>query len=278
MIRNTRIGRWTLSGVLTSGLFTMSLLAQGPPPPHHGGGFGGPMDFGGRTMWAGPHMNTPVTGAPYSAVESVSTQQALANGNQIARQQESKVYRDSQGRTRMEHTMPAPPDAASQTPRTDVTIFDPVAGYVYHLNPQKQTYVQMAIRQHPASAASGASGATDSIRAHHGSAGQTETLAAQSINGLSATGTRHTQTIPAGAIGNTDAINIVRESWVSQDLKVPVMIKTSDPRFGATTMQLTNIVRSEPDAALFQIPSGYTLQAAPEGRGPGGHAGGGFHQ
>jgi hypothetical protein len=255
------IQKLTLAGIFA----TIALLAQGPPHGGHGG-----MDFGGRTMWAGPHMGTPVTGAPYSAMETVSTQQALTNGNQISRQEESKVYRDSMGRTRTERTMPAPPDAAVKTPRTEVTIFDPVAGYVYHLNAQRQTYVQMAIKPHQP-AGGGASGATDAIRAHHGNSGQSESLATQSINGLSATGTRHTQTIPAGAIGNTDAISVVRESWVSQDLKVPVMIKTSDPRFGTTTMQLTNVVRSEPDAALFQIPAGYALQTAPAGRG--GHGG-----
>src|SRR5271165_4470103 len=93
--------------------------------------------------------------------------------------------------------VPAPPDATSQTPRTEVTIFDPVAGYVYHLNAQKQTYSQMAIKQHGALPA----GATDAIRARHGeSQGQTETLSAQSVNGLTATGTRSTRTIPAGAI------------------------------------------------------------------------------
>jgi hypothetical protein len=39
-----------------------------------------------------------------------------------------------------------------------------------------------------------------------------------------------------------------------------VLIKGSDPRFGATMMQLTNIVQAEPDAALFQVPAGYTVE------------------
>ncbi len=231
-------------------LASIALLAQGPPPMR-GGMREGPMGFGGMGMGA------TVTGAPYSGTEVVQTQQTLANGSQISRQDTSKVYRDSQGRTRVERTMPAPPEAASQTPRTEITIFDPVAGYVYHLNAQKQTYSQMAIRQHGARPA----GATDAIHARRGeNQAQTETLSAQSINGLTATGTRSTRTIPAGAIGNTSAIEVVRERWISPDLKVPVMMKTSDPRFGTTTMNLTNVTRSEPDASLFQIPAGYTLQ------------------
>jgi len=245
---------------LASALASIALLAQGPPPMR-GGMHEGPMGFGG-----GFGMRTPVTGAPYSGTEVVQTQQTLANGSQISRQDTTKVSRDSQGRTRTERTIPAPPDAATQAARTEITIFDPVAGYIYRLNTQKQTYSQMAIKQHGAHPA----GAIDAARARHGAnPGQTETLAAQSINGLTATGTRHTQSIPAGTIGNTAALDVVRESWISQDLKVPVMIKTSDPRFGTTTMQLTNVVRSEPDAALFQIPAGYTLQAGTAGRGPG---------
>jgi len=47
-----------------------------------------------------------------------------------------------------------------------------------------------------------------------------------------------------------------------------VMVKTSDPRTGTTITQLTNITRSEPDPALFQVPADYTL--AKGGRGPGG--------
>ena len=71
----------------------------------------------------------------------------------------------------------------------------------------------------------------------------------QTINGLAATGTRTTQTIPAGAIGNTQPIQIVREVWMSADLKIPVMIKTIDPRFGNTVMQLTNVQTTNPDPA-----------------------------
>jgi hypothetical protein len=38
-----------------------------------------------------------------------------------------------------------------------------------------------------------------------------------------------------------------------------ILSKRSDPRFGESTYRVTNIVRSEPDAAFFQIPSDYTI-------------------
>jgi hypothetical protein len=96
-----------------------------------------------------------------------------------------------------------------------------------------------------------------------------ETLAAQSMNGMLASGTRVTHTIPAGTIGNSLALVTVRETWMADDLKVPLMTKTSDPRMGTMTMELTNVNRSQPDASLFQIPSDYTVKKGPGGRGPG---------
>jgi hypothetical protein len=100
-----------------------------------------------------------------------------------------------------------------------------------------------------------------------------ETLAAQSMNGIMASGTRVTRTIPAGTIGNTQAIESVRETWMADDLKVPLMTKVSDPRIGTTTTELTTINRSQPDPSLFQVPADYTMKKGPGGmggrRGPG---------
>jgi len=228
------------------------VLAQGPPPGHGPGGpgFGPPHDL----MWAGPGSHTPITGAPYSGVETRQTQQKLSDGNQISHQDQSKVYRDSQGRVRIEHT----------TPQGDVriAIFDPVAGFSYMLDPAKQTAVKRALPP-PKQTSS-----DTTPPPHHRFPGttQTEDLGTQTINGLAATGKSETETIPAGAIGNDQPIVVTREIWTSTALKVPVQIKTSDPRFGTTTMQLTNVVQGEPDPALFQVPSNYTVTT---GGGPG---------
>src|SRR5262249_54769225 len=62
----------------------------------------------------------------------------------------------------------------------------------------------------------------------------------------------------AGAIGNENPIDTVNETWFSQELKIMILSKRSDPRFGESTYRITNISRSEPDAALFQVPSHYT--------------------
>src|SRR5262249_58758218 len=92
-----------------------------------------------------------------------------------------------------------------------------------------------------------------------------ETLAVQSINGVLASGSRVTHTIPAGTIGNSAAIETVQETWTADDLKIPVRTRTTDPRTGTHSMELTSLMRGEPDASLFTVPSDYTVQRAPGG-------------
>jgi len=96
-----------------------------------------------------------------------------------------------------------------------------------------------------------------------------ESLGTQTINGVSAQGTRFTRTIPAGQIGNDKPITITREVWYSTDLQMVVQSKHSDPRFGDTSYSLTNIQRTEPPANLFTVPSDYTIEqdAGPRGHG-----------
>jgi hypothetical protein len=87
-----------------------------------------------------------------------------------------------------------------------------------------------------------------------------EDLGTQNIEGVAATGSRSTTTIPAGAIGNLQPIRIVSEQWISPDLQVLVMTKHSDPRVGDTIYRLQSIVRAEPDRSLFTLPPDYTLK------------------
>jgi hypothetical protein len=90
-----------------------------------------------------------------------------------------------------------------------------------------------------------------------------EDLGTQTIEGVPATGTRVTITIPAGQIGNERPIEIVDERWYSKDLQAFVMTKHSDPRSGETVYRLTDISRTEPDHSLFQVPADYEVKEPP---------------
>jgi len=92
---------------------------------------------------------------------------------------------------------------------------------------------------------------------------RTEQLGERDIEGVRAEGTRTTMTIQANAIGNQAPIVIVSERWYSPELQVVVLTRRSDPRFGETVYRLVNIVRAEPPADLFEIPSDYRIQDQP---------------
>jgi hypothetical protein len=112
----------------------------------------------------------------------------------------------------------------------------------------------------PASGGGGYQIATRDVRAENANK---EDLGTQTIEGVSATGTRVTITIPAGQIGNERPIEIVDERWYSKDLQAFVMTKHSDPRSGETVYRLTDISRTEPDRSLFQVPADYDVKEPP---------------
>jgi hypothetical protein len=244
--------------------------AQNPAP----GSFrhGGNMDFMAREMGS-----KVVTGAPFTAQAVTGTTQTLPNGTHISRNLTATLYRDSQGRTRREETLGTAGPLASNggAPRQMVLIHDPVAAAAYALNPQNKTAHKMAFNPtHGAGGRRSAGPGEDSTASVGGPAGhgqrfsgtvKTESLGTQVIDGLTLEGTRHTMTIPAGVVGNDQAIESVSERWYSPDLQVVVKSMHSDPRFGQTTYQLTNIQRSEPAAALFQVPADYSVTAGGHG-------------
>jgi hypothetical protein len=71
-------------------------------------------------------MGPAVKGAPYSAEEVTESTQVLADGTRIHNQSKTTVYRDGEGRIRRDG-----PD--------QITIWDPVAGASYFLDPQAKT-------------------------------------------------------------------------------------------------------------------------------------------
>jgi hypothetical protein len=257
------------------------LGAQEPPTPGldmmgPGGPAGGRMEILG---FGEMHPGKVVTGAPYSAVVVIESAQTLADGNAINRKVQTAVFRDSQGRTRRETTLPAVGLlAASGPPRRFIMIFDPVASAGYVLHPDTKVADKLPT---PPGEGKGKSpvkleGRFEARLQEEIASGtlKKDDLGVLTINGISAQGTRYTRTIPAGQIGNDKAIVIVSERWYSPDLQIVVKSTRNDPRLGQTTYTLTNLQRTEPAAALFAVPGDYTVQAAkPHIHGHGGRGG-----
>jgi hypothetical protein len=255
-----------LAGALSIG--AQSTRAQEPPGPPSGPGIRGPGGPIGPRMeilgFGEMHPGKVVTGAPYSAVAVTETTQTLADGNTIDRKVQSNIYRDSQGRTRRETTFTGVGSlAASGQPHTMVMIHDPVAGTSYILHVDQKTADRLPAR--PAGTNAGNLQGKFETRIQTEIANGTlkkDDLGTQTVNGISAQGTRYTHVIPAGQIGNANAITVVNEQWYSPDLQVVVKSTRTDPRMGQTTYTLTNIQRTEPTASLFTVPSDYAVKQA----------------
>src|ERR1700732_183458 len=255
-----------LGGAFVLGVGTAA--AQGPGGGHHGL-FGGPMELMG---FEGMHGGKLVKGAPFSATSTSTTKQTLQDGTTINRTAQGAIYRDSEGRSRREVTFTGvgPLEATGGTHKM-VAIFDPVAGTHYMLNPDKKVAYKMPL---PAKTSS-----TDKAQAFEqkmqarqqqeeaSGALKIESLGMQVVNGVNAEGTRTTHTIAAGEIGNDKPMQIVSERWYSPDLQTVVQSSRTDPRFGTTTLSLTNIQKVEPAAPLFAVPADYTVKPGEPGHG-----------
>ncbi len=81
-----------------------------------------------------------VKGAPYSATATTETTQTLSDGNQIIRRNQSMLYRDSEGRIRIEQTLETIGRwTADGEAQQSIIISDPVAGVSYILDPRTHT-------------------------------------------------------------------------------------------------------------------------------------------
>jgi hypothetical protein len=86
----------------------------------------------------------------------------------------------------------------------------------------------------------------------------TKDLGTRDFSGVKAEGKLRSYEIPAGEIGNRNAIVVSDETWYAPDLQITVYTKHSDPRSGDTVFRLDNLKREEPAANLFSVPSDYT--------------------
>jgi hypothetical protein len=232
-----------------------------------------------------------VKGKPYSADTTTETVQTLADGNHIVHRTVSKIYRDSDGRTRREQTFGnVDPEHPSQH-EVKVFIDDPVNGTAFVLDPgsksvdsllqRKRTFVYdrkaeeeakgTILKDREDALEDGPVRMMVKFRDEHsgdalakvipdeGREIVKEDLGARSIDGVDCTGTRQTITIPAGAIGNEKPISIVRETWFAPVISAVVESTTDDPRYGKTTYQLKNVQLNEPSRSMFEPPADFKV-------------------
>jgi hypothetical protein len=277
--------------------FVVSAAAAQPPGAPGSPGARGrgeaPGQYGGdRTLdflAGGMPLGAVVTGAPYSGEGITTVTQTLGDGTRIERTVKARFYRDSEGRTRREQTILG---LGALGESQSITIVDPVAGIMYALDPATHRG-----RRSPMPTPRGGAD-LDRLRAlgreperrvapgseagiappppppppppgarrggpPPGVPNAPEPLGTKQIAGIAAVGTKRSETIPAGTIGNDRPIEVTDERWESPELKVLVLSKHHDPRTGDVEYRLTNVNRSDPPRELFAPSPDYTITDAP---------------
>ncbi len=204
------------------------------------------------------------TGAPYSGREVSKTVRTLPDGTQLTggSLMSTTTYRDSMGRLRTER--PAFPARSRTRPLPSfamVEIQDPVAGFRYFLDSVNRVSYRVPLQSQvvtpPPPGAKRATTVSSARTQSDGTAYKSESLGTQVISGVVVEGIRTTTTHPAGSfMGNDRPVTTVRESWSSPQLGLTLLSKSTDPN-GESTTTWEDFSTSEPDPALFMIPSNY---------------------
>jgi hypothetical protein len=226
-----------------------------------------PCVTGWTTSFGGPGLKK---GAPFTATVKLTLDQKLADGNAIHGEVQYQIARDASGKTLSEMPMNCTSGEDGQMhPVFQVTVhfgntmenwtlgddrMQKTANIVHFPDPGRPSEAEVAAmrasaRSHPART----------------SDWQTEKLGTREFAGITANGTRRTQTIPAGEQGNALPLVTVNESWTSSQLNLNMMAIFDDPRRGRTTAEIVELHQGDPDPSLFSPPKDDTIkeQAAP---------------
>jgi hypothetical protein len=256
----------------------MVVEAQGPPPP---GGFGGPglgpggpmigmFEFGGLMGGFGGKV---VTGKPILATITITHTETLP-GNSISSTTTGIFARGTDGSTYRNVKFKAiGPWEASGKPQELSYIRNEANGMEYIINVTKGKYRAFPIRERKPKL-EGNEGKKDRPNSNDETVNDnpngsytdpiTKTV-------YPADDRQVTRTIPAGAIGNQFALVITSERWYSSALDLLLEDTHTDPRFGTTTYQLSNIGQSPasslftPDPSFTQVQGGGFGKLGPRG-------------
>lgn len=222
--------------------------------------------FGGYVGGNGSQTNNPVT-----MVFEHKQVQTLADGTHITQVTHETFYRDTLGRTRMEHESGLF-GLNSGTPMRGINVTDPVAQTFTNWqtggpgNMPHEYFRSEMNRPMPRIQNTTADSATHQVvpvqPAQHEQRPMpkhtTEQLGTQDVQGIPCEATRTTTVYPLNFMGNDRPITALNESCRSREFGRNLSESVEDPRTGTRTTTLQSISRGEPDPSLFQPPPDYT--------------------
>jgi hypothetical protein len=86
-----------------------------------------------------------------------------------------------------------------------------------------------------------------------------EDLGTTTIEGVEVHGSRATNMIPAGQVGNDQPLVSTTESWTAPSLGISLRTVRDDPQLGKSTTEVVRLDLTEPPLSTFQPPDGYKI-------------------
>jgi hypothetical protein len=202
----------------------------------------------------------PKLNAPFSLLLETEWVRGLPDGSSITTVNQRRIARDTEGRIYMERWCLVPKNGKDKSQMTTIQISDPSSQTLYNcfmLDRKKQCvlvpYMPSANAVFKFQGPPTGPLPNDMGEAIH------EDLGTQLITGVETAGTRDTVIYNAGLFGNDRKMTIEREYWYSPKLGFNLLSKRSDPRIGSQTFTATNLILSEPDPKLFDLPEGFKV-------------------
>jgi hypothetical protein len=199
---------------------------------------------------------TPVPNAPFSGVVNIERTEIRKDGLVIKYNSTREVARDSRGRIHNELRSFIPVSSTDTPKLLNIHLYDPQTRISTEIDVLKRTFWTRALNHPPATEPPSIRFAAPDGDAPRSEFTKQEDLGIREIAGVPAHGMRQTQTLPDE--NGAKEVVVTDEYWYSQDLRVNVMIKHSDPRKEISTLTVDQVTRAEPDPAFFEIPEGYT--------------------
>ena len=198
-------------------------------------------------------LNIP--GKPFSARSSTDWTKTLEDGSTVTKHLDAMLARDNTGRVyRENHTFVAA-NSGEKSPLYEIHIYDPRSRYQIVCSTHSMNCVVTDYFPHTFFETQQAgpydNGAKSLAR---------ENLGSDVIEGLNVSGTRETVTVNPGVMGNERTLVSVNEFWYSDELQTNLLVSRTDPMEGKQVIRLSNLSLGQPDAHLFEIPIGYTVQ------------------
>lgn len=189
---------------------------------------------------------------PFVATSMTMLQRKLADGTMVKASSEDIVARDSMGRCYSDqHRVTGRPESKDIPYSPDV--HDPMEHRFMHFVPTSHRVMIYPMPEVPAEPKP-PKGTT--VQTRGAVTVKTEALPEQTLLGFGVWGQRVTTTV----VRSGKTVVILDEVWYSDELGMDLLRRHVDPVSGEEVTAIIEVHREQPDAALFQIPEGWTQE------------------